>query len=355
MNTKDTAEVTFKEKVEDFIHDMRYELKNLKREITYKRRVFKNRIFDKTYRTTLKEILQTGIFGGLETGITIEQLVCAMGEPHGGHGESKYGGGVWFYEDTEVYIHEDSRTVNLFKLRLNWGYGFKFPVNIILDGYFPTSGTTLAQFETYLQHEAIQYVVLWDSGHDVRWCSVFTASGKVSILFGEDTLEIIAIYAHDDLSDFKLRLANQIALTIFDILHQYLEQNPTGKVFYGYSAKLGITEDVRLSVSYKVGRKPTQRYDLSVPDLGIVVIRSHTNMEDLLSTVRRFFYSKAKEFWIVFPASQEIHQYKGSQPNEVRIYRGSEMIDAEDLFPGIEGLTTDAIFKLPNWVTKEED
>jgi Uma2 family endonuclease len=353
MNMKDTAEVSFKEKVEDFIHDMRYELKNLKREITYKRRVFKNRLFDKTYRTTFKEILQTGKFGGLETGITIEQLICAMGEPHGGRGESKYGGGVWFYEDTEVYIHEDSRTVNLIKLRLD--YGFKFPVNIVLDGYFPKSGTTLAQFEDYLQHEAIQYVVLWDGGHDVRWCNVFTASGKVSILFGEETLEIIGIYAHDDLTGFKVRLANHIALTIFDILHQYVEQNSTGKVFYGYSAKLGITENIRLSVSYKAGRRPTQRYNLSVPDLGIEVIKPHTNMEDLLSTVRRFFYSKAKEFWIVFPSAQEIHQYKGSEPNGVRIYRGSQKIDAEALFPGIEGLTTDAIFKLPEWIFSGEE
>ena len=363
MNHKDTKDTeTLQDRLDDFVYDVRNDLRRLRRNIRYYLRVFHNRLFDKTYRTTLKEILETGEFGGLKAGATVDHLICSMGEPDGGRGKpTGYGSRLWSYAHTEVGIFEDSQTVSYFKLPLQYE-PFWLPVNVVIDDYFPNSETTLEKFEAYLQDKEIEYIVLWDLWDvvdDIRLPNVFTASGRVSTTFGKDvgvdmveikdTLGIIGIYGHDDFSDFEIRRSNHIALTIFDILNDYVGQSQNGKVFYGYSARLGITEDVRLSVSYKAGRRPTQRYELSVPDLGVVVVKPNTNMQELLSIIRRFFYSQTKEFWIVFPTLQQIHQYKGSEPNTARIYRGSEKIDAEDLFPGIEGLTTDAIFNLPKW------
>lgn len=48
------------------------------------------------------------------------------------------------------------------------------------------------------------------------------------------------------------------------------------------------------------------------------------------------------------PLTRELHQYRRDNNPEIHIYRGSQTIDVEALFPGLE-LTTEMIFKLPTW------
>lgn len=348
----------FREKIDDFIYDVRNDPRTLRRDFRYNQRVVRNKLFGKTYRTTLKEILETGKLGRLQVGMTADHAACAMGEPDWGreklrHSEFEF----WSYGNTEVFFYKDPQTLFYYKIPLR--YAAKFPINVVLNGYFPRVGTTLAEFENYLQKNDIEYVVLWQNFEQTRWAIVHIRPGNLYIQFDEDTLEIGGLYCHDDLTTFRSHLASHITLTIYDLLNDYALKSERGIVFEHAHYAGGNVHGMRLSVSYKADKLNVTQVGklgiMGVPDLGIEVCKPQTDLQEVLGIVRRCFDAGTKEFWIVFPMLRMIYQYKSSEPDRFRIYRGSETIDAEALFPGIEGLTTDAIFHLPEWIIIDEE
>jgi hypothetical protein len=306
--------------------------------------------------STFAEFLKTGVLGVLKTGMTIDHVKCAIGEPSWIHPSSVplY----MSYGSLEIYFEKHNRDwiVDFIKLPLKHFAGL--PSAIEIDDYFPKRDTTLAEFEAYLQTQVIEYVVLWQNIKETRYPIVHTRPRNLYIQFDEDTLLIGSAFCHNNLIPLRVHVASHVALTIFGLINGYVLQSNQGIVFpSGYSYYLGGNEDgIQPSVSYKANRLDvTQLIDLGVPDLAIEVCKPQTDLQELLGTVRRCFESGTKEFWMVFPMLRMIYQYKSSKPDSFRIYRGSETIDAEDLFPGIQGLTTDAIFNLPNWVTNDSE
>lgn len=89
-----------------------------------------------------------------------------------------------------------------------------------------------------------------------------------------------------------------------------------------------------------------------VPDLAIEVISPGDEAEDVYEKVRVYLDKGTQQVWLTFPKTKELHQYIAGEIETARIYKGSQQIDAEALFPGIEGLTTDAIFAMPAWMSK---
>lgn len=92
-----------------------------------------------------------------------------------------------------------------------------------------------------------------------------------------------------------------------------------------------------------------------VPDLAIDVISPGDDAEDVQEKVRVYLDKGTQQVWLTFPKTKELHQYLAGEIETVRVYKGSQQIDAEALFPGIEGLTTDAIFAMPAWMSKTPD
>jgi Uma2 family endonuclease len=75
--------------------------------------------------------------------------------------------------------------------------------------------------------------------------------------------------------------------------------------------------------------------------------------EAVQTKVRTYLDKGTQQVWLLYPKTREIHQFIGGENEVLRVYKGSQEIDAEALFPGIEGLTTDTIFALPQWAIKD--
>ncbi|MFN8448673.1 MAG: Uma2 family endonuclease [Anaerolineae bacterium] len=84
-----------------------------------------------------------------------------------------------------------------------------------------------------------------------------------------------------------------------------------------------------------------------VPDLAVEVISPGDDAEDVQTKIRTYLDKGTEQVWVAYPLTREVYQYRRDQQT-VRIYRGSEQIDTESLFPGLV-LALDMIFKLPSW------
>jgi Uma2 family endonuclease len=90
-----------------------------------------------------------------------------------------------------------------------------------------------------------------------------------------------------------------------------------------------------------------------VPTLAIEVISPGDDAEKVQAKVRTYLDEGTEQVWLMYPKTREVHQFINGKPETVRIYKKSETIDASALFPAIEGLTVESIFKLPTWANKE--
>jgi Uma2 family endonuclease len=159
--------------------------------------------------------------------------------------------------------------------------------------------------------------------------------------------------------------AHHIVVSNIDyILQSYVRHNKIGSVFPDgltylmFSETKGLKDSFVPDVSFICNENIPAGWDLEkphpgVPDLAIEVISPSESADDIQTKVRTYLEKGAEQVWIVYPTTKEILQYTRDDPKTVNLYTGSQPIDAESLFPGIDGLTTDAIFALPPWAIKE--
>lgn len=79
------------------------------------------------------------------------------------------------------------------------------------------------------------------------------------------------------------------------------------------------------------------------------MISSGDDAEKVQIKVRTYLDKGTEQVWLMYPKTRELHQFMGGENETVQIYKGSQIIDAEALFPNIQGLTIEALFKLPSW------
>ena len=71
-----------------------------------------------------------------------------------------------------------------------------------------------------------------------------------------------------------------------------------------------------------------------VPDLAIEIVSPGNEFQLMAQKTRIYLEKGTHEVWLVLPRLKELHQYKASQPDNIRIYRDGQ-IDAAELFPGM--------------------
>ncbi len=90
---------------------------------------------------------------------------------------------------------------------------------------------------------------------------------------------------------------------------------------------------------------------LGVPDLAVEIILPNDKAVAIQQKIQTYLAKGTEQVWVVYPerGNQSVHQYiQGS--STVRIYqKPEEAIDTSDLFPGLNDLTLEMIFKLPAW------
>jgi len=82
------------------------------------------------------------------------------------------------------------------------------------------------------------------------------------------------------------------------------------------------------------------------PDLAIEVMSPDDSATDVLAKIRTYFGAGTEQVWVLYPEQQEVHQYIHHE-TQVRIYTGSDAIDANALFPGLTLIAQD-LFILPD-------
>jgi Uma2 family endonuclease len=85
-----------------------------------------------------------------------------------------------------------------------------------------------------------------------------------------------------------------------------------------------------------------------VPDLAIEIISPGDDAQLVSRKTRTYLEKGSKQVWLVYPRLKEVHQYRASQPDTVRIYR-SGVIDTDDLFPDLK-LPVNEIFEIPDYM-----
>lgn len=157
-----------------------------------------------------------------------------------------------------------------------------------------------------------------------------------------------------------------IAMNILRILDSYIQEHDIGLVMPDQMTYLmnspvsGIKNSFVPDVSYFSHDSVPDNWNIEkphsgAPDLAVEIISPNDNAEIVKTKVKTYLEKGTQQVWLVYPKTQEIEQYTRHKPDVIRNYQGSNSIDAQDLFPDINDLTTDAIFKLPAWAIKDED
>jgi Uma2 family endonuclease len=152
-----------------------------------------------------------------------------------------------------------------------------------------------------------------------------------------------------------------VAGNIYRRLDAYVGQHGTGAVFFDgltylrgsdvVGLKHSFVPDVSFIHAENIPAQPEINKPFpGVPDLAVEVVSPGDSADGIQIKLRAYLERGTSEVWIVYPATGEVHQYRRQHDPEIRIYRGSQQIDAEALFPGLE-LTTSEVFHLPDWAT----
>lgn len=156
-----------------------------------------------------------------------------------------------------------------------------------------------------------------------------------------------------------------LAMNILRILDKYVNEKdiglilPDGMTYLMNSLSKGLKDSFVPDVSFVQHENIPEGFDPDkphpgAPDLAVEIISPGDDADMVQTKVRTYLEQGTKQVWIVYPKSKEVHQYTSKKTDQSRIYRGSTKIDAEAIFPKIEGLTTDAIFDLPVWAIKNK-
>ena len=82
------------------------------------------------------------------------------------------------------------------------------------------------------------------------------------------------------------------------------------------------------------------------PDLAIEIVSPSESESKTLAKVRDYLRYGSEQVWVLFPDPKEVYQYRRDDPKNIRIYTGDDVIEAENLFPGLNLKTSD-LFILP--------
>lgn len=156
-----------------------------------------------------------------------------------------------------------------------------------------------------------------------------------------------------------------IAMNIIRLIDAYVQKHDIGVVmpdqmtYLMNSPTSGLKDSFVPDVSYFSHDSVPENWDTykphpGAPDLAVEIVSPGDDIGIVHAKVNTYLEQGTKQIWLVLPKQKEIHQYIHDKPNVINKYKGSNTLDAGALFPDIDGLTTDAIFKLPKWAVKDE-
>ncbi len=156
-----------------------------------------------------------------------------------------------------------------------------------------------------------------------------------------------------------------IGRNIFRILDAYVTDAGGGEVFYDgltflmNSPESGLKNSFIPDIAYLRLAHLPDAWDIrkphpGTPDLAVEIFSPGNNDQQMLQKARTYLNEGSEQVWVVFPALQEVHQFKATDPTRIRVYLEGAM-QVDDLFPGLDDLTIERIFALPAWTMQQTD
>lgn len=151
---------------------------------------------------------------------------------------------------------------------------------------------------------------------------------------------------------------HDITGNIYDILKLFAKANRLGRVYmdgllYLMNRKSGGLRGAFVpDVSYIARASIPKDWDRKkpfpgAPTLAVEVVSPGDDSEMLLKKVRTYLKSGTAQVWVVYPDTQEIHQYRADTPHTVKVYTGDAVMVVADLLPGLT-TTASMCFELPD-------
>jgi Uma2 family endonuclease len=154
---------------------------------------------------------------------------------------------------------------------------------------------------------------------------------------------------------------NIIAGNIFSIIRAYVLTHKLGAIFTDnlhylmFSQTTGVKDSLLPDASFIRKNDIIAEWNIDspypgAPTLAIEVISDSESPDSIGSKVRIYLEKGTEQVWVIYPSSQEVHQYINGDETKFATYSGSAQLNVDALFPGLT-LTTDQIFAMPDWVT----
>jgi Uma2 family endonuclease len=118
-------------------------------------------------------------------------------------------------------------------------------------------------------------------------------------------------------------------------------------MFHGDGVKYVLhTDEHGIQTAYKPdcaflrkGRLPADfdpnRPFYGAPDLAVEVLSPGQSTPDMLNKIADYLRYGSEEAWLIYPAQRQLHRYRSSEDTPPEIYRDSDTLQPETLFPGL--------------------
>ena len=139
-----------------------------------------------------------------------------------------------------------------------------------------------------------------------------------------------------------------IALFVLEELQGYLKQNSIGRALpeagYVFSEEpLTIRQpDVSVLSKDRIRETDPDSYFKGAPDLAVEIVSPSNSAEDLEIKVKQYLQAGAKQVWVLYPKTQNIHVFSA---NVTTVLGRTQLLTGADLLPGFSVKVADLFDK----------
>jgi len=132
-------------------------------------------------------------------------------------------------------------------------------------------------------------------------------------------------------------LHSRVARSVFTRLDAFLQNEGLREVYQeaGYALSyepLTIRQpDVSVLSKARIEVTPEDSYFEGAPELAVEIVSPSDSAEDLEVKVRQYLNAGAKQVWVLYPKSQDLHVF---QPDRFFVLKGDQVLEGADLLPG---------------------
>jgi Uma2 family endonuclease len=129
-----------------------------------------------------------------------------------------------------------------------------------------------------------------------------------------------------------------IALTVLEALQNYLKAFAKARALpeAGYvlsQEPLTIRQpDVSVLSKDRIAATDADSYFQGAPDLAVEIVSPSDSAQDLESKVKQYLQGGAKQVWVLYPKTRNIHVFSGAQ--SPRILDANQTLEGGELLPG---------------------